>query len=211
VSLQENKDEFITIFENISNIETLKKCILFSSIFVLIFECLKDFIIDRPLGLYCVDSSQMKEGRIVYEENDNYKQNVKALDKNPFPASVRWFQDKGDLTERDVEIISKAKNRRNVFVHEPLNILGQSVSQEDVMLLSNMAAIYKKLDSMWINNVEDATGNCSDPKSIKPEDCYSLSSALLQIVKNIAIDNEEECSRWMDQIKAVLEKIIIGK
>ena len=211
MSLQENKDGFIAIFENISNKETLRKCILFSSIFVLIFECLKDFIIDRPLELYCIYSCRIKEGKIVYEENDDYKQNVKTLDKNPFSASIKWFQSRGDLTEKDVEIISKAKNRRNVFVHEPLNILVQGVSQDDVMLLSNMADIYKKLDSMWIYNVEDAAGNCSDPESIKPKDCYSLPSALLQIVKNIAIDNEEECSRWMDQIKSVLEKIIIGK
>jgi len=73
MSLQVRKDKVLKMFENILNKDVLQSNILLMSLFVLFFETLKDFIIDRPRGFYCFDSCEMKDAKFVYKENDTYK------------------------------------------------------------------------------------------------------------------------------------------
>ena len=78
MSLQENQDRALKMFENILNKDALQTNILCVALFVLFFEQLKDFIIDRPLGFYCFDSCEIKDDKLVYKENDTYKQKRKS-------------------------------------------------------------------------------------------------------------------------------------
>lgn len=88
MSLQERQDEIIAALSNILDKETLQKNITVTSLFVLFFETLKDYAIDKLRDLYCVESVQFKNGKFIYQENDRYKSHVRALDKDYFYASL---------------------------------------------------------------------------------------------------------------------------
>lgn len=206
MSLQENQDKALQMFENILDKNSLRGNIIISSLFVLLFEALKDFIIDRPRSLYCIDTFEMKDGKFIYKENEKYKQKVRALDKKIFQASVRWFQNHDALTANDVSVIFKAEQRRNVFVHEIMKVLTEGCTDEDASLFSDLVSIYRKLDSWWIFNVEFDPDDVQNPEDVTQDTCYSLSAVLLQIIKDIALGNDQPYSGWMEQIREAVRK-----
>ena len=205
MSLQENQDKALRMFENILDKNTLRGNIIISSLFVLFFEALKDIIVDRPRSLYCIDTLEMKDGKFIYKENEKYKQRVRALDNKIFPASVRWFQNHDVLTEEDVSVIFKAEQRRNVFVHEIMRVLTEGCTEGDMLLFSDLVSIYRKLDSWWIFNVEFDPDDVQNPENVTQNTCYSMSAALLQVIKDIALGNESY-SGWMEQIREAVCK-----
>ena len=204
--LQENQDKALKMFENILDKNSLRGNIIRSSLFVLLFEVLKNFIIDHPRGLYCIDTFEMKDEKFIYKENEKYKQRVRALDSKIFPASVRWFQNHDALTEEEVSVIFKAEQRRNVFVHEIMKVLTEGCTEEDTLLFSDLASIYRKLDSWWIFNVEFDPDDVPNSEDVTQDTCCSMSAFLLQIIKDIALGNDEPYSGWMEQIREFARK-----
>ena len=151
MSLQENQDKALKVFENILNKEALQTNILGVALFVLFFEQLKDFIINRPLGFFCFDSCEIKDDKFVYKENDAYKRNVRSLDpKRIFHASVQWFQKQAALSENEALTIFKAEKRRNDFVHEFFRTLTEGWQEKDSILLGEIISLYQRLDSWWV-------------------------------------------------------------
>jgi len=207
MSLQENQDKALKMFENILNRESLQSNISLVALFVLFFETLKDFMIDRPLGFYCFDSSEMKDGKFVYKENDTYKHAVRGLDpKRIFHASVLWFQKEGALSEDEVYIIFQAEKRRNDFVHEFFNVLTEGWKDEDTLLLGEIISLYQRLDSWWVFNIEFDGVEVPNPETVKQEDCYSLSAAILNVIKDIVLGNDKPYSGWMEQIREAVQR-----
>lgn len=206
MSLQERQDEIIAALSNILDKETLQKNITVTSLFVLFFETLKDYAIDKLRDLYCVESVQFKNGKFIYQENDRYKSHVRALDKDYFYASLKWFLNHDALTEKDVETVCRAQKRRNVFVHELFHMLFQGIQPEDMQLLTEMAEIYKKIDSWWVFNVEFDPDDVPNAEEVKQEDCFSSSAAMLSVIKDIALGNGEQYSDLIDHIKSAVEE-----
>ena len=206
MSLQENQDKALKMFENILNKETLQTNILVVALFVLFFEQLKDFIIDRPLVFYCFDSCEIKDGKVVYKENDTYKQKVRNFDpKKIFHASVQWFQERNALSQEEALTIFKAEQRRNDFVHEFLRTLTEGWQEEDSILLGKIISLYQRLDSWWVYNIE-LDDEVPNPEEVTQEECYSLSAAILNVIKDIALGNDEPYSGWMEQIRGAVRQ-----
>lgn len=207
MSLQENQDKALKMFENILNRESLQSNISLVALFVLFFETMKDFIIDRPRGFFCLDSCEMKDGKFVYKENETYQRAVRDLDpKRIFHASVKWFQKEGALSEDEVYIIFQAEKRRNDFVHEFFNVLAEGWKDEDTILLGKIISLYQRLDSWWVFNIEIATDEVSGKEKITQGDCNSLSVLILNIVKDIVLGNDKPYSGWMEQIRENVQK-----
>ena len=207
MSLQEEQDKALKMFENILNKEALQTNILGVALFVLFFEQLKDFIIDRPRGFYCFNSCEIKDEKIIYKENDAYKQKVRSLDpQRIFHASVQWFQKQTALSEDETLTIFKAEKRRNDFVHEFFRTLTEGWRKEDSILLREIISLYQRLDSWWVYNFEFDEDEVPNPETVTQKDCYSLSAAILNVVKDIALGNDEPYSDWMEQIREAVQQ-----
>lgn len=68
-------------WKNILDEDILKTNINFAAIFVLNYECLKDFIISKIRGFYS-EKILFKNGKMVYKESQQYKEEVRQLDEN---------------------------------------------------------------------------------------------------------------------------------
>ncbi|MBD5486152.1 MAG: hypothetical protein HDR18_11655 [Lachnospiraceae bacterium] len=73
---------------NILDENILKTNINFAILFVLNFECLKDFIVTQIREFY--SEVAIKDGKICYEETESYKTEVRSLENNIENASLRW-------------------------------------------------------------------------------------------------------------------------
>lgn len=206
MSLQENQDKALKVFENILTKETLQTNISLVALFVLFFETLKDFIIDRPRDFYWHGICDQVNGKLVSKESDVYKQKVKSLKKKIFPASVRWFQNLGVLSEDDAAIIFKAEKRRNDFVHEFFRTLTEGWQEEDSILLGEIISLYQRLDSWWVYNIEFDEDEVPNPETVTQEDCYSLSAAILNVIKDMVLGNDKRYSGWLEQMRAIAQE-----
>ena len=68
-------------WKNILDEDILKTNINFAAIFVLNYECLKDFIISQIRGFYS-EKIFFKNGKMIYKESQQYKEEVRQLDEN---------------------------------------------------------------------------------------------------------------------------------
>ena len=63
----------LEMLENVMTPEILQKTVSFASLFVLVFECFKDMVIDRPKAFFCISSMEFRDDKIVYRETEEYK------------------------------------------------------------------------------------------------------------------------------------------
>jgi len=184
----------LEMIENILIEEKLQTTVPFTSLFVLIFEMLKDNVIDRLLGFYSSDID-FKDDQIVYHENEKYKQKVRCLAKKPFHASLQWFVKQGVITTFEYDRLLEAESRRNNFVHELYNVVCAGVLEPDIQLLADLISFYKKIDSWWIYNVEIDWDEIKNPDSVKMEECVSCALAMIDAMVSILLKGEGDTYR----------------
>ena len=200
--MNETQKKALEMIENVVTPENLQFTVSFTSLFVLVFECFKDMVIDRPKEFFCTEKIEFKEDKIVYYETEKYKREVKNLAKKPFEASLRWFANHKVITEYDVNKALAIELRRHSFVHELYNVVHNGISDEDTQLLADLVSIYKKIDSWWIYNVEIDWDEIKDPDNVKQDECISSSLVMIDVMINILLKGEGETYReCLAQIK----------
>lgn len=200
--MNEAQKKALEMIENVVTPENLQFTVSFTSLFVLVFECFKDMVIDRPKEFFCTEKIEFKEDKIVYYETEKYKREVRKLANKPFEASLRWFANHKVITESDVNKVLSIELRRHSFVHELYNVIHNGISDEDTQLLADLVSIYKKIDSWWIYNVEIDWDEIKDPDNVKQDECISSSLVMIDVMINILLKGEGESYReCLAQIK----------
>ena len=174
---------------NILDEDKLKLNVNFATMFVLNFECLKDYIVSQIRNLY-LDSIHFEEGKIIYKESKQYKEQVRTLDKNIENASLKWFIQEGAITQDDFEIYQKIRKRRNDIIHEFLKNLDEGFSDNDGMLFNKMLTIYAKIDKWWINEIEIPTSVEEVPADYDRDDVCGGQAIVLSIINSIILENK---------------------
>ena len=173
---------------NILDEDKLKLNVNFAAMFVLNFECLKDYIVSQIRNLY-LDSIHFEEGKIIYKESKQYKEQVRTLDKNIENASLKWFIQEGAITQDDFEIYQKIRKRRNDIIHEFLKNLDEGFSESDVVFFNKMITIYAKIDKWWINEIEIPTSE-EVPADYDRDDVCSGQAIVLSVINSIILENK---------------------
>ena len=174
---------------NILDEDKLKLNVNFAARFVLNFECLKDYIVSQIRNLY-LDSIHFEEGKIIYKESKQYKEQVRTLDKNIENASLKWFIQEGAITQDDFEIYQKIRKRRNDIIHEFLKNLDEGFSDNDGMLFNKMLTIYAKIDKWWINEIEIPTSVEEVSADYDRDDVCGGQAIVLSIINSIILENK---------------------
>ena len=206
--MNETQKKALEMIENVVTPENLQFTVSFTSLFVLVFECFKDMVIDRPKEFFCTEKIEFKEDKIVYYETEKYKREVRKLANKPFEASLRWFANHKVITESDVNKVLSIELRRHSFVHELYNVVHNGISDEDTQLLADLVSIYKKIDSWWIYNVEIDWDEIKDPDNVKQDECISSSLVMIDVMINILLKGEGETYR---ECLAQIKKTVTSK
>ena len=177
-------------WNNILNEDILKSNINFAALFVLNFECLKDYIITQPGDFY--SDVAIKDGKLCCEETEEYKKEVRSLEKNIENASLRWFMNTDAITEEDYNLYQELRERRNDITHELLKNLNNGFNETDAKLYVKLLELYQKIDNWWINEIEIPISGEVLSDEYDPEQVSGGQAMILSIINDIIFDNNKE-------------------
>lgn len=186
---------------NILDEGILKYNVSFASMFVLNYECLKEYVIGQIRELYS-ENIHFEDDKMVCEESLSYKREVRTLDKNIENASLKWFIKENVITHEEYEIYQKIWQRRNDITHELLKNLNKGFNEQDVKLFSSLLDMYRKIDKWWINEIEIPISGNEIPDDYDMENVCGGQAIVLSIINNIVLGNEGA------KYKEVLESLL---
>lgn len=139
-------------WENFLNPEVFKDRLINISMYITIYEMLKDSIINRLKDFYAMTLIGAKD----LEGEEEYRTKVLSRHKNHLYASISWLIENGVINEEDKENIEALKSYRNYLAHEMSNIVFNSEIKD---LMQNFLCTYQlihKIENWWIINFEMA-------------------------------------------------------
>lgn len=176
-------------WKNILDENILKFNVNFAAVFVMYYECLKEFVIEQVRSFYS-EHFYMEGDKIICEESDDFKENVRGLDKNLENASLKWFVEAGAITEEEYNTYQKIRKKRNDITHELLKNLYMGFKEEEEQLFAEMLRIYNKLDKWWINEIEIPTSGDDIPEDYDRDGVCGGQAIMLSIINEILFGNE---------------------
>lgn len=180
--------DYIESWNNILDEDTLKANVNFAAMFVLNYECLKESVISQIREFYSAHISF--EDKIVYEESQAYKDEVRSLDENIENASLKWLIQLDVITEADYDVYQKIRKRRNDITHELLKNLSEGFVEEDAKLFSEMLSMYSKLDKWWINEIEIPVSGENIPDDYDKNGVCSGQAIMLSLINSIILEGK---------------------
>lgn len=194
------KDKFPKLYGILFGpVQPFQEQLVLASLFVMSFECLKDFVEDNfqiffSTGFEADDKGgykpimpdTFKETRKTYQEK--YKDlclsisNEKVGGASAFQTAMAWFYDMGAINDEDFKMVVHCNKTRNDLAHELYKwILDDSVPTLNKNLIHSSINLYFKISSWWIVNFEASV----DPDAYEKysqEDMKSAMSFNVQIL-----------------------------
>lgn len=189
-------------WNNILDENILKTNVDFAAMFVLNYECLKDYVINQIREFYS-DYIKFEGDRPIYKESKAYKDEVRSLDKNIENASLKWFIQSKAITQSDYDTYQIIRERRNDITHELLKNLNEGFTEADAMLFSDLLLIYSKLDKWWINEIEIPISGEDVPDDYDREGVCGGQAMVLSIINSIILAGKGD--EYKDLLKAISE------
>lgn len=175
-------------FQNLFDEDTLRKNIEFAALFVLNYECLKEYVISQVREFYS-DSISFVQGEMIFKESENYKKNVRSLANKIDTASIMWFVNAGAITEQELDLYHTCRKRRNDITHELLKNLSLGFKESDVTLFLDMVHLYQKIDNWWINEIEIPTSAEKIPADYNRDQVFGGQAFVLSAINDIILAN----------------------
>lgn len=189
-------------WNNILDEDILKPNINFAALFVLNFEYLKDYVITQPRTLY--SDVEIKDGELYCKETEEYKKEVRSLEKNIVNASLRGFVNAGAITEADYALCQELRERRNDITHELLKNLNTGFHEEDAGLYVKLLELYQKIDKWWINEIEIPISGEIMSDEYDSEQVFGGQAMVLSMISDIVFDsNKERYRNLLDELKKI--------
>lgn len=189
-------------WNNILDENILKTNVNFAAMFVLNYECLKDFVVNQIRDFFA-DNIKFDRDRTIYEESHAYKDEVRSLDENIENASLKWFIQSDAITQSDYDTYQKIRKRRDDITHELLKNLNEGFKESDVKLFSDLLSIYSKLDKWWINEIEIPISGEDVPEDYDRESVCGGQAVELSIINSIILANKG--NEYKDLLKTISE------
>lgn len=194
-------------WENILDENILKYNVSFAAIFVLNYECLKDYVINQVRDFYS-DNVKWDGDNSISEETAKYKKEVRSLDKDIENASLMWFLQLNVITEDDFEKYQVIRKRRNDITHELLKNLNDGFTENDAKLFGDMLEIYNKIDKWWINEIKIPIAGNDIPEDYDRDGVCGVQAMILSIINSIVLGNKgAEYKEILDKLNEILKSL----
>ena len=189
---------------NILDKNIVKTNVNFAALFVMNYECLKDYVISQVKGFYC-DDLYFENDEAIYIESEAYKQEVRTLDKQLENASLKWFMESEAVTQEDFDNYQKIRKRRNEITHELLKNLNIGFTEDDIKLFVTLTNLYEKIDRWWINEIEIPTSADEIPEDYDRDGVCGGQAIVLSIINDIVLGNGgEKYKNILNELNAAL-------
>lgn len=161
--------------------------------FMFAFEQLRSAIHERPQSFFA-DEWSIVEGEIRANRTQRFKEEVLALAKKEFEASLRWHVDQGALTEVDLKDILVLLEYRNLLAHEPHKIMDIRLNYFQPDAIDRVRRHHSKIGNFWMR-VDIATNPDFDGVDVDEERARSLQTDMLDYYANVVATPVEFVSK----------------
>jgi len=180
----------------------LKQNLIRCSIFITVWELLKESIVDPILWFY-TDGFQGKK-----HIRSRYHQEVIELDtrekKDVVHASCLWLCKNDVIDDADMKMISEIRAHRNFLAHEMMNVLVSAKVKVNLGLIDNLIDILGKIDRWWITEVEIPTNpdfTAEDYDQIDMDKTFSMRMMILQLIAKVAYGDDQALTELYEEFK----------
>jgi len=177
--------------------ENLKGNLIYSSLYIALFEALKDYVVSEVASFF---SNGFTDTKTQYSER--YTTHVKDKDKNLVKASMLWLKECEAINDVDLEVFEELRLFRNKLSHELLTLLFSNLTNELPEKLDALVSLRIKIETWWILNVELPTDpNNVEFSHIKENDIIASSEILLKLLSDILSGDEKKASFYVNEFK----------
>lgn len=189
-------------WKNFLNPAILKPSLIIYSIFITVFEILKQQVVERIKYFY-VDGF-IGDKLII---NENYNKEVLSRHKKTLYASLDWHLEKGIISKEDIELFHELRKQRNKLAHEMTTVIFEGNNDSIIVNLERMINLLKKIELWWIVNVEIPTDPNinTDIDDMDIEHIIPGSIMIIQLLLEIALNEGEEAKKYYDIYQLLTE------
>jgi hypothetical protein len=178
-------EEFITP-------ELLRGKLISASLYLTVFQMLKDCIVDRIKCFYAFDSNAS-----TTDVNQRYESDVLMLNKSRVFASLKWLLQAGAIQQADLDQFEKLKLCRNKLAHD-LASVSLGTSTDHLELFPSMVQLLSKVERWWILNVYVPSNPEFDGVQIDEEDVDSARVMMVRIMADVAIGSDSVARKYLE-------------
>jgi hypothetical protein len=188
--------------ENVLNPVRLNFNLKIISVYIAVYESIKDTMVTNVKYFYCFGFKDGKEIFEGYEENVLSK--VKSKKNKVIKATLKWFVDMEAITDEDCKTFEHITDMRNKLAHEMAETIFEGIDNEVIILFHKMIALYEKVEKWWIKEIEipinvDITQ--AQYKTIDWENTSSVRLTMLKIMSDVAINDSGEYLKEYIKVK----------
>lgn len=174
--------------------EVVRPSLFMATMFITVFEILKNSIVDRIRDFYSTGWSV--DGNTISPE---YASNVLSRNKSAVYASLNWLLELAAINEADLAIFEQLKSTRNPLAHRLFDVVtGQAASTHQEQFTA-LVELLRKIEVWWIVNVELATNPDFDDQEIDEAGIVPGSILSLQMLLQVASGSTELLKAWRNQ------------
>ena len=190
-------------WKNFLNPAILKPNLIIYSIFITVFEILKQQVVERIKYFY-VDG--FIGNKLII--NENYNKEVLSRHKKTLYASLDWHLEKGIISKEDIELFHELRKQRNKLAHEMTTVIFEGNNDSIIVNLERMINLLKKIELWWIVNVEIPTDPNinTDIDDMDIEHIIPGSIMIIQLLLEIALNEGEEAKKYYDIYQLLTEE-----
>jgi len=183
------------LWEDFLNPEITRTRLIAASIYIAVFESLKDAIVDRIRQFFWTGFDEAGD-----KIDPNYESEVLNRNRSPVYASLDWLREMNAIDEDDVESFNRVKSGRNILAHDLLSTLGSDGLPADFdQCFTEMVSLLKKIEVWWITEVEIPTNPDFDGRDVDEEGIASGRMMIIQLLLDIALGDEEKSRFYYDK------------
>ena len=184
--MENNKEQW----ENFLNPEIFRDRLINISMYITLYEMLKDSIINRIKNFYIMPLMEFDD----IAGKEKYKSEVLSKHKNHLYASIIWLIESEAIDEKDKNNIEILKDYRNYLAHEMSNIVFNGKTKD---LITNFLLAYQlvnKIENWWIINFEIPMNYDFQDTNLEEIDLENIQSGkklMIDMALSVISGNEE--------------------
>jgi hypothetical protein len=176
--------------------DQLRSKLIAASIYIAMFEVLKNVIVERIETFFL---EGIIEGKKLISKD--YEREVLSISKSPVYASLEWLRRNGVIDAADITAFDTLKAHRNALAHDLFGFATGTMDSSFVEQMPIMDSLIAKIERWWIFNFEIPLNPNFHGKDIVEESVISGTSLFVHLMNTIALGTPEEARIYLDTFR----------
>lgn len=175
--------------------ETLRLNLIIASVYISVYEILKNSIIERIRDFHWTGWS-IEGGDII---DPKYEAEVLSKNRSPLYASLHWLKKNNAINDEDITMLENVKKYRNEIAHGMNKMIMEGLPSDLPERFSDMVTLLDKIEKWWIINMEIPLNEELAGEEIDEEGIIPGPVASIKMMIDIALGTDEQAEYYINE------------